>query len=383
MKIESIDVLMPEVSQYDALHNFTRSIYKALVRLGYRCRLVEVKDHFTLPVKTPPDLTIAINGIPANEDGLLLCELNDTTHLAYLIDPPYRYLHLLRSPHVIVGNDDKAGCRLLQERNIPNVFIPHGVEQEITVEENQKRDLDIVFIATYIDYNKRRETWREKYGSSVEEAMQEAAETTLGDSHSCFMNAFENAYNALLQRGLAKSSAIPIVDILTDLELYIKGRSRAELVRAVRTHPLHLFNGSLEKGYGWEKLVGENSPNVTIHPPMHYDETFSILKRAKIVLNTFIKNKEGGHDRIFSGMACQALVATNENLFMKEHFKNRVELLLYKPWQLEKLEEQIAPCLADAALRESIAMKGRDAVMKKHTWDLRFKEVLETLKQTK
>ena len=380
MKIEKIDLLMPENSQYNALHHMTQAIHRSLRRIGYQSRLIAAEEHFTLPIQEPADLTLAINGIPIDDAGVYLCEYSGVPHLAYLIDPPYRYLHLLRSPLITLANDDASGCRLLAKQGHTPLLIPHGVERELATSDlNGERDIDLLFFATYIDYARRAEQWRDRYGDAVASAMHQAAEVTLYDASSCFMHAFEEAYNTLLKRGAAHAFVLNLVDILTDLELYVKGRSRTELVKAFKHCPLLLFNGSVEKGYGWERALGDNFPHITLLPPVHYHATFSYLKRAKVVLNSFVKNKEGAHDRIFNAMACGCCVVTNETLFMRKHFKNGRELLFYQPWKLDDLETTVSSLLTDEAWRHQMTESGRNAVLAHHTWDQRFEAALEAL----
>ena len=41
-----IDVLMPNFSQYNALHYFTRKFYEAFQRAGHECRLLDGEERY-------------------------------------------------------------------------------------------------------------------------------------------------------------------------------------------------------------------------------------------------------------------------------------------------------------------------------------------------
>jgi spore maturation protein CgeB len=103
------------------------------------------------------------------------------------------------------------------------------------------------------------------------------------------------------------------------------------------------------------------------------------MKRSKIVLNSSIKNKEGAHERIFSGLACGALVATMDNAFMREEFVDDKEILLFRHSRIDELNERVSGFLEDESKRAEAAAAGRKKVMANHTWDNRAQTMLATI----
>lgn len=372
-----IDFLMPKISQYNALHNFTIRCYEAFQRKGHACRLIAPDDYFAIPVEDPPDMTFGLNGAPFNGAREMLSDIIEKPHFAYLIDPPYRFFEILKSPYLYVGCDDRYGCTFLKEAGFNrSSFLPHGVDKNLAPGDEGERDIDLLFLATYIDYEKLREEWLGYLPKVVSLAMDDAIDIVFSDDSTSFMRAFPLAYMDRL--GLAKEPERVGEDFILPLillERYIKGKERADLVRSIKKAPLLLFNGHAKGEPGWESLLGDRYPNITLHHAVTYDEGLSFMKRAKIVINCFSKNKEGAHDRLFNGMARGALLLSNDNTFTKEFFRDGESLLLYRPNDLSALDERLISYLQNEPLRREIAERGRKEAMARHTWDCRIESL--------
>ena len=68
-----------------------------------------------------------------------------------------------------------------------------------------------------------------------------------------------------------------------------------------------------------------------------------------------------------AGLACGALSASNENIYMREFFKDGENILFYKHRELDKLNDRINYYLKHDDERRAIAAKGREIVMAHHT----------------
>ena len=163
-------------------------------------------------------------------------------HLACLNtipDPPYRFSSLLKSPYVIVTCDDRFCCEFLRQHHFSRMlFMPHAIEPELAWKGEQKRIYEVVLLATYIDCNFYQKKWKEQFPADVCKAMNEAIEMTFADQHTSFMHAFKVSFDYLMKKP-SDSNEIDFTEILQDLEMYIKGRERQDLLRAIlrRTRP--------------------------------------------------------------------------------------------------------------------------------------------------
>ena len=75
----------------------------------------------------------------------------------------------------------------------------------------------------------------------------------------------------------------------------------------------------------------------------------------------------------------RALVLTNENIYMSEHFNDGESILYYRYNHREKAADKVKAVLADEHKREEIVHKGREVVMRGHTWDHRAAHLLKEL----
>lgn len=371
MKIQKVDVLMPSTSQYHVLHHFARKLFEAFVRTGRECRLLEGEDRLKVSYSSPPDMTIGFNGAIKMEDGTLFCDVIGVPHISCLVDPPYRFLEIIKSPNILMTCDACECCKMLETLGYPgSIFFPHAVEQDLKPDKKVKRTYDIVFLGTCIDFDQRRIEWRQKYSKSVVSVMEEAAEVALSDDEASFIPIL-----------LAKIDPWQNRSVYEDVELYIKGKDRFDLLMAIDDFSVHVFGASGDKG-GWSKLLAKKR-NAIVHDGVDYHEALAIMKRSKIVLNSSIKNKWGAHERVFSAPACGAVVVTNDNKYIRETFSHGEDILLYKCGKHRHLNSAIADLLGDDQRWSAIATSGRNKVLAHHTWDHRVKSLLAKLDKGK
>lgn len=357
-----IDVLMPSSSQYGVLNHFTEKFYEALVRQGAECRLLSGDDRVLAPWHRPPDLTIGFNGALQMEDGSFFSDLIKVPHVACLVDPPYRFLNLTKSPYMIVACDDKDGCSLLNKRGFDRtVYMPHAVEKDLEAGVGE-RVYDMVFLGTCLDAEGRRKDWKKIFPPEICRLMQEAADKALSDDHTSFI--------PLLDDKLAPEKYQRVFE---EVELYVKGMDRLRILKAFPDQKIDVFGGDDGKT-GWKKLLKGYS-NIFVHPAVTFEESLRIMQQSKVVLNSSIKNKLGAHERVFSAAACGAVVVTNDNPWMRKNFKAGEEMLFYGP----NVAREVAKLLEDESKRARITEAGRNAVMQAHTWDHRAKQLLEDI----
>lgn len=375
--IKKIDFLMPKLSQYGVLHHFTQKFYEAFKRAGYSCRLLEGDDCILVPFNDPPDLTICFNGAPKDELGNYLCDILKIPHISCLIDPPFRFLDLTKGDFMTLTCDDLFCTNMLHMINFPRAFfMPHAIESDITVDPKQKRIYDVAMLASFIDFHGRLEGWKKNYPVPVCDAMIEACEITLSDEKTSFILALQQALHSHLtvEKTSIKLDPVKMQIVFEEVELYIKGRDRVELIQSVKDAEVHIFGTTVDK-LNWKDYF-KNTPNVVVHPGVNYSEALNIMKQSKIVLNSSIKNKEGAHERIFMGLACGALVVTNENSYIKSQFDTHEGLVLYKRSNFEDVNSQINDYLSDERSRQREVERGRQKVLLHHTWDRRVKDLM-------
>lgn len=376
---------MPPLSQYGVLHHFTKKLCEAFIRSGVTCRLLQAertnpKPFLTEIFQDPPDCTLSFNGLLPDSEGRFFCDMIQIPHVACLVDSPNQFFSLIKSPYTVITCVDRFSCEFFRGMDFHNVlFMPHGVEKNISAPLDNQRSYDVVLLASCIDYNAIRQEWTQKYSQELCKVLEEAAEMTLSDQETPYVQAFVQALDRHVGRGEdIDPQQIEFVTVLDDLESYIRGYDRVHMIKGIKDAQVHIF-GSSESAESWKKYFDGKHKNVILHEPVPYEQALAIMKDSKIVLNSCPWIKNGGHERIFAGLACGALVITNENIYMRENFKDGESIAFYRHKEWDKMNDQVNLYLEDENKRKEIVHKGRELVLKAHTWDSRVAVLLKAL----
>lgn len=383
--IKHIDLFMTPRSRYGVLHDFTNSLADGFTRSGIRARVLEAQyDNPKLFLDTifadPPDCTLSFNGLLPDNEGHFFCDLIHIPHVACLVDGPQHFIPLTRSALSIITAVDRAACDFFQRVQFQNVlFMPHAVDKEhiISIKDlSQDRPYDVLFLSSFIDYEDIQKTWRKDYPESVVQALEEAAEATLSDRSTYYVQAFVEAFDRIVRNDpTIDPSSLDFVTLLDLLEDYIRGKDRIQLVQSIQGVPIHIFGVGSDL---WQRYMPAEV-EVVPHESVSYEETFSLMRQSKIVLSSCPTILYGAHERVFAGLASGAVVLANENEYMQQAFKHRENILLYRPDDLSQITTWIQEMIANPKLRLDIAQRGRDVVRDAHTWDHRAAVLINEL----
>jgi spore maturation protein CgeB len=381
--IKRIDLFMPpeNKSRYNVLPHFTMKFAEALSRAGVSCRLLRAEKNNPKPFlealfDDTPDCTLSFNGLLPDDKGQFFCDTLKIPHVACLIDSPTQYLALANSDYTIITVPDRFSREFLQGLKCPNViFMPHGVEKEISYNPGQTRRYDVVMLSSCIDYEAIALQWKKKYSKEICEVMHEAADITLKSKGLSAIQAFVQVMDRRAASSLISTEQLNFPEIIDEVEIYCKGRDRVELVRAIKGVDLHLFGSHMEL---WKKYLGDKR-GIHFHEAVSYDVALEIMQQSKIVLNSCAWLKDGTHERILAAIASGALVLTNENIYMSEHFSDGENIAFYEMGNWEQANEKVHHYLRNEKLREKAVENGFGIVKRHHTWDQRAKSLLKEL----
>ena len=384
--LKRIDLFLPpNVSQYGVLHHFTHKIHEALQRLGVTSRILVAqhdnpKPFLTELFKDVPDCTLSFNGLLPDEDGRFFADLIRIPHVAYVVDSPNTFVSLANSPFTVIASVDQNAVEFFKGVNARNVlFIPHGVEKTLSPPVDQDRNLDVTLLASCIDYEAIQAEWKQNYPPALQEVLKEAAEKALMDEKTSVVQAFVGAMDKKMAEGAPLDpNTIDFIEILDQLEMYIRGKERVELVRHIKDAKVHIFGASAPTTT-WKKQLN-NQSNVEFHEGVSYEQALLVMQRSKIVLNSCAWIKRGLHERTLAGMAAGALVVTAKNPFEEENgFEDGKNIAFYTYRDLPKVNDTINHYLKNDALRKQVAQAGRELVMHHHTWDIRASALVKEL----
>lgn len=370
--IKRIDLLMPPENQTGGhLSILTEELYRAFVRKGVKCRLLTPQKENPEPFlkaifDNPPECTFSLNGLLPDSKGNFFCDLIKIPHVACLIDTSTTlYLSLAKSPLTVITCPDLNMQDFFKGLNAEHVhFMPPGIDKEIQFEPAE-RTLDVVFFGSCIDYDKIRSDWNKKYGPQVAKALESAAEIALNHSEKALVEALVEGINDQQ----VDPTQLDILSLLDELEAYLKGKDRVELIRGITEAPISIFGAG-----PWKKYAGNN---VTVHEALPFAEARQLMRQAKIVLKSSPTIRNGLHGGLLNVLAAEALCVTNENPYLKKHFKD--EILFYHPSRIKELNDKINAYLFDEKKRSEIASHGKIKAMAEHTWDQRVDQLLKQL----
>ena len=369
--------LFPAInSEYSVVNKFVEDLNHALNTNGVYSEILKTDRHnpkaFLDKILTdPPDCTLSFNGLLPDTSGHFLCDLIKIPHVALLIDPPTHFLSLTKSPYNIITCVDKDYCKMfLDSKFTHTLFLPHAVSQSLMTAQNQPKTIDVLMLNSYIDPEAIVANWKKNYSKEVQEILKETIEKTKHEYGTSFIFAFVETLDKHTKAGkFIDSQEIEFDSILDELYSFIAATSRIELLKGIHDARVDVY-GSDGTGEGWKKHVGDKS-NIHYHPQVDFEEALKLMQKAKIVVNCKIESKKGSHERILNAMAAGAAVVTLDTPYIKQHFVDGEEIVLFDLKTPNELNQKINELLSHEAKRASIAMKGRKKVLAEHTWDQR------------
>lgn len=132
-------------------------------------------------------------------------------------------------------------------------------------------------------------------------------------------------------------------------------------------------------GRGWEKFIDEKYIKGKY---IDNSELHKYYSSCKILLNDHwddMKEFDFPSNRLFDALACGTFIISDEIPSEKWLFENNIETYS----TLEELDEKINYYLNNPEERESKALKGKELVLKNHTFDNRVNDIIRYLKNLK
>jgi len=377
--ISKIDLFSPPASQYQSLHYMTEKLAEALIKQGVECRLFdsksaeEPKEMVNSILKQSPDCTLSFNGLLPDDNGNFFCDYLSIPHVSFLVDSPNHFLPLVKSPLTVISTVDLFFSEFYKGFKFDrSFFVPHGADPELKTAPSTERTFDVTMLSTFIDPYALRDEWKDKYSQEMIDAIVKASEITLSDQKTSYIEAFVSVLNEFVGESRIDPKEIRFEDTLTDLEDYIRGIDRIELLKGIDGGQLHIFG----KG-NWKKIEKELSTDVTFHDAVSFSEAIEVMKNSKIVLNSSPTIKQGGHIRIFTSILCGALCLTSENPFMMAHFDDDVEIATYQHGKWGKAGEKVQTYLSREEKRQEVVQEGQKEVLADFTWDHAARKLLD------
>ena len=357
-------------SQYGVLPYFTKKFHEALLELGIDSRLWvvnkdEPKDFFKELQEDPPLCTLSFNYCIKGEKGI--------PHVNVLVDAPYYFFDQMSLENIIWTCTDRIDAGIYGKLGFDNIFfLPHATEK-IDLSSDKKK-YDVVMLASNIDYEEIRKQWDEQYSDGLLEVMLNSVAMMQKSPALPSYQAFVDALDAYQLNG-GGIGEISLTHIFHQIDLYIRGLDRVELVRSIKNARVDIF-GSAKNGIGWKKYI--NQPNVIIHEDIPFTEALEVMKQSRVVLNSCPTIRDGAHERVFTALAGGALVVSSESRYLREQFPPG-SIIYYEGSAKAHIGPLIDDYLSNPRERASSLEIARQIVLQNHTWEQRAKQLVVEL----
>jgi hypothetical protein len=386
-KLKQIDLFKNSRGQYEMLVNCTNEFEKALHRQEIQSNtydteektLSEISAQF---VKNPPDCTAGFNFFMTAQSMP-----TRIPHLAMMVDSATYYPELIQAQHVIAAMSDQDSVEFLKLFGKKHaLFFPLATDQETVSEKkndeilNSKRDLAVVFAGSFVDGALIFSRWKDYFSKDLLKLFDNIVEETLASSTRSHIIAVFEAFQANPKFAQEiKEKEFGFLDIINSIEQVMRGRDKERLLNALHDQQIQMFVPEQEKAL-WQKVLKQKN-NLVFHPPVSFQDLFSVFKRSKIVINSMPQIKRGFHEQMLLALGAGASSLTNENVLLSNTFKPGSELLYYLAPNYEKVTTKIQSALTNESKRLDDVMQARDVIRKAHTWDARVKMLQENLPQ--
>lgn len=377
--------LITNFNLYESKRYFTEKLAEAMRRQGIETEIIDVQqavlgsETMQSICRFDPDFTCSFNSFEPIEKGRYLWDLLKIPHLSFLVDPSFYSTTLTNSPYSIVSCVDRSDCKVISSTGFKRVFFwPHAVEKDLIVSETAKRKYDVVLLGSCYDYESLRVAWQQRNPAALNKVLDDAIDIVFSNEQLSLAQALVRAW----QDSQLDPQGIDFVTLYYYLDNYTRGKDRVELVRSIKNAHIHVFGElATDNAVGilsWQQYLSSQS-NVTIHPPTLFGEGIKVLMQSKIVLNSMPFFRDGSHERIFTGLACGCLPLTSESNYLREQFIEGEDLLFYQSLKRGEINAKIDELLSNETKRHEMAFRGREKVMKHHTWDQRVVELIRIL----
>jgi hypothetical protein len=387
-------VLFKAHSQYGSQRLHVDQLAAALVAQGHDVRVVDLleaawREALTETFSDLPDCYFGFNGIGSdlkNGDTSLYDQFGVVYASLYLDHPLYhvgRITTKIRRHAVLLL--DRSHLQFL--RAWPKMqgvsylgFLPPGAnETSDSVDTSDAafalRDIAVLFTGSY--RGAPEPVWTSWAESPAKEIVAEVADRMEADGRISVLDALKAT---LAERDVDLDGELldQLIPLLRFVQAFIEARHRDKLMHGLGRAgaPLHLY------GAGWEPLAAAY-PAFTYGGVGSFEETLSLLRRSRIVLNTNNGFVAGGHERVFTAMCGGAAVFSDFSRYYAEAFKEGREIATFEWSAMSDAPAKLFALIDDPVGTGAIARAGHKRAMGEHRWADRAAKLVKIVKQVR
>ena len=135
-------------------------------------------------------------------------------------------------------------------------------------------------------------------------------------------------------------------------------------------YELHVY------GESWKDYPVKEGERLVIHERVKPEDMAAEMRKSKISLNVMSWHKAGMTERIIEIMMSGSVCLTDETRYLKEHFSQLEDIVMFRLDELEVLPDLIGRILSDEQKRAAIAARAYQRAVSEHTWDVRAGQLI-------
>jgi hypothetical protein len=377
-------------SRYGSLRLHADQLCAALAALGHETSIVDLMEpdanaQLKASFDPRPDAYLGFGGVGVDikSNGASIYDLLGCVFASVHVDNPVHHIGRLSAPvgrhvaffldrsHVDFVRAWPGGRRLAAA-----AFLPPGANTlpepvDTSDEAFARRDIPLLFTGTY--RGEPDAPWRAQPDGAVKTIMEEIAQRMRAEASLPILEALRGALDHVLRTPLNDDLLAKFTPLLHQPQLYAEAWHRNALVETLGAAgaPLSIW------GVGWAPMV-ERFPSFTWGGEGSFEETLSLLRRARLVLNTNNGFVDGGHERVFTAMCGGAAVLSDGNPWYAQAFTPG-ELATFDWKRMNAVPGQIQALLADETALAAQARAGHARAQAEHSWRARAETIVQTI----
>lgn len=342
-------------------------------------------------VSFKPDALITLNHLGVDREGVLMDLINklELPFISWFVDNPHLILYSyegLTSPFLHIFTWDLDNVPSLKARGFSNVYyLPLGTDatrfqpanKDKLISPSWKSEVSFVGNSMIDKVQKRLDACSlpQKFYQDFFALAKTFIHSPKRIAEKFLLDEGKKNFPALIQHYQDNFDTEEKLAFETGMTWEATRVYRLDCVRQILD-----FNPLLVGDNGWNVFLREEKRPWRWHEPInYYDKLPYFYPHSTINFNcTSMQMKGASNQRILDVPAAGAFVLTDYREQMENMFDIGKEIICYK--NKEEIPDLIQFYLSHDKEREQIVQKGRERVLKCHTWTHRMDEILRTMK---
>lgn len=378
---------------YDTMDLFSTSLGSAYEKMGYETIFLPIQEeseYKKILKQIDPNEIVAMvtfNNLAYRielEEHINFWEKYQIPYVDILMDHPFHYKEKLRqlpNTAIVLCTDRNHVAFLKKYEPILKcvAFLPHaGTKESITKRKLMDREMEVLYAGSlpFVNASLMVPDLSLEDRFDAIDMSKYVLDTLIEHSN----QTTEEAICAYLEEKKLFFSTEETYDIIYKmrfLDSYATSYFREWTIRVLVEAGIDVF----VYGSGWEICEWIDNPHFHWMGKVLAQDILPLMEEAKIVLSTQTWYKDGAHDRIFNGMLQRACVLTDTSKYLLEEFKDQKDIVFFEREKINELPKIVERLKNDPENMQKIADQGYESAKKKHSWEIRAKQILAMIDQ--